>query len=698
VKELSVARIRLASPLVSLLAVVGFAARVMAVQPSEMLLPATTKGFVSTHDVDEVRNKFNETQLGEMVADPVMKPFIDDFKKQIGQKLEKAGKKLGIRWDDLEGVYGGEVALALIQPDPKDKMSHATVLIVDITGKKAEAQKLLAKVDANQRANRAKRTTIKGGGVEMTVYTQLRKEGEKFDEQSFHFIRDDQLVVSDHLPTATAIAGRFDGKAKDTLASIPAFEYTMQRSTKEAGGIHHHVRWFVEPFGYAEAARAAQGGKKKRGQDLLKIVQSQGFTAIQGIGGYVFFATSDVEVLHRTYVYSPAVKRAPGDERKDRYNLAMRMLDFPNSKTPTDLDPPPWVLSDVATYLGFNWKMKEAFDYSETLVDAIAGDKGVFKEIWLSLKSDPNGPKIDIYKGLVNLLGTRAHLLSDVRVPVGLKSERMMGVIEVKDAATVAKTVEQAFKNDPQAKKRIFRGHTIWEITQEEGVAEESSELMIEGAGFVATTEAAPKKEDKPKDDDKKLPNMAITVYKSYLVVGTHVDFIEELIKRGEDPTNLIKMQDFQRVHDALIKLGAKNDSVRFFSRTDESYRATYELLKQGKLPEAETMLARLLNAMFAPAEEGAVRKQEIDGSKLPDFDQVKKYLGPGGVYAQSEDDGWWVVGCLLKKQAADAAANPAAPAEKENPAAAPAEKEKPAATTSEKKAAGTEEDSTDTQ
>ncbi len=40
-------------------------------------------------------------------------------------------------------------------------------------------------------------------------------------------------------------------------------------------------------------------------------------------------------------------------------------------------------------------------------------------------------------------------------------------------------------------------------------------------------------------------------------------------------------------------------------------------------------MLARLLNAMMGPKEEGAVRDPEIDGSKLPEFDLVKKYLGP---------------------------------------------------------------------
>jgi hypothetical protein len=29
----------------------------------------------------------------------------------------------------------------------------------------------------------------------------------------------------------------------------------------------------------------------------------------------------------------------------------------------------------------------------------------------------------------------------------------------------------------------------------------------------------------------------------------------------------------------------------------------------------------------------------------------VKKYLGPGGAFVQTQDDGWWIVGCLLKKQ-----------------------------------------------
>jgi hypothetical protein len=293
--------------------------------------------------------------------------------------------------------------------------------------------------------------------------------------------------------------------------------------------------------------------------------------------------------------------------------------------------------------------MREAFDHSETLVDAFIGDKGAFKEIWQSLKIDPNGPQIDIYAGLLDHLGTRATLLSDVKLPVDLKSERLMVLVDVKDSAAVAKTLEKAFKNDPQAKRRVIDGQIIWEITQDEGLADDT-EIMIEGAGFVSTAEAAPE----PKaDEEAKLPNMAMTVFLDHLIVSTHVDFIQDLIAHAGKQKNLGQEADFQRVQKALTGLGAAGDSFRFFSRTDESYRATYELLKQGKLPEAETVLARLLNTLMGPREEGAIRQQEIDGSKLPDFDLVKKYLGPGGLFVQSQEGGgWWIVGCLLTKEA----------------------------------------------
>jgi hypothetical protein len=46
------------------------------------------------------------------------------------------------------------------------------------------------------------------------------------------------------------------------------------------------------------------------------------------------------------------------------------------------------------------------------------------------------------------------------------------------------------------------------------------------------------------------------------------------------------------------------------------------------------------------------LREQSIDGSKLPDFQAVRRYLGPAGLFSRSEDDGWFMTGVLLNKQA----------------------------------------------
>lgn len=62
-------------------------------------------------------------------------------------------------------------------------------------------------------------------------------------------------------------------------------------------------------------------------------------------------------------------------------------------------------------------------------------------------------------------------------------------------------------------------------------------------------------------------------------------------------------------------------------------------------------MLGKVLNRLAAgDDEEEVVRKQQIDGTKMPEFDAVKEVPQPAGFFVISEEDGWLVTGCLLKK------------------------------------------------
>ncbi len=65
-----------------------------------------------------------------------MKPFEDDFRDQLKRKWGKTHQKLGLTWDDLEGVPAGEVSIAVIEPSKGD---HALALLIDVTGHEQQA-------------------------------------------------------------------------------------------------------------------------------------------------------------------------------------------------------------------------------------------------------------------------------------------------------------------------------------------------------------------------------------------------------------------------------------------------------------------------------------------------------------------------------------------------------------------------------
>ena len=666
----------------------GSANLVSAAQPSEKLLPVTTKGYLSIPDLNELRARWDQTQLGQLVNDPVMKPFVDDLRRQISRRLNQADARLGISWADVEHAYGGEVCLALIQPWDEEQekaaiaaaveksvsaakkagrkaeeinelrakalksarseqerqrvMQKAIVMLVDVTGHQTEAEKLLAKISNNLRSRGGSKSSTSVAGVPLIHFTFPKKEGEAEARQVFYGIHRQQLVAADNRQVIASVLSRLDGRDQQTsLASSVAFHTAMTQCRAAFADTEPQLRWFVEPFGYVEVARAYAGGRRKRGMDLLKVLAHQGFTAIQGLGGLVALSTDEHEILHRSFVYAPPVKRADGDKAQGRFNLAANMLDFPNKALS---EPPSWVPADVATYMTFSWRMKEAFEHSKSLVNEIAGDD-VFEDVLRSIETDPSGPQINIRRQLVAHLAERATVIADYREPITTQCERIMLAIELTNPPAVQRAIDKAMESDPTAKRRVYHDHVIWEILNED--PEEIETLKIDeptfGFGF---DEPEPVEEEEPF-----MPNSAITVAHGQLLIGSHVDYIVSILEQAPDSIGLERSGDFAQVQRALDRLGAGADSFRFFSRTEQTYHPTYELIRQGKMPESETLLGQLLNRILGPEEEGATpREQLIDSKNMPSFEAVRKYLGPSGAFVHSEQDGWTVSGCLLKK------------------------------------------------
>ena len=268
--------------------------------------------------------------------------------------------------------------------------------------------------------------------------------------------------------------------------------------------------------------------------------------------------------------------------------------------------------------------------------------------------------------------GQRVSLLTDYQLPITTASERLLLAIEVKDAKAVAAALVKLLKNDPTFKRRNQDGLDIWEAVEDETPPPTAPEISFGEAPAVAPAHPAKKKkkgsEEEEEERQRLLPHAAVTVWQGHLMIASHKDFLLKVIAPAAKPEPLGRAADYRLVQEDLDKFRPPKKCFRFFSRTDEEYRPTYELIRQNKMPESESLFARLLNVLFGEGKKGAARRQQIDGSQLPKYDVVSRYLGPAGMQVTSEPEGWFLKGFTLTKDSEEPTgkAEPTEPAEPE--------------------------------
>ncbi len=604
------------------------------VPASEDLLPGTTKGYVSVADFDALEQAFNKTQIGQLAADPQMEPFVEDLKRQLSEKWTQTHEKLGLTWEDLDDVPTGEIAIALVMPS---ETRDATIILADVTGHEQQADALLKKVDEEMEKNKARRSERPLHGATAVVF-DIPEKDDAPARQVVYVVHSGLLAACDEVDVLEDVVARLAGGAQsDRLAALPAFEAITKRCREASGELEPHARWFLEPFGYADAIRLEK--PKKRGTDMLKILKTEGFTAIEGIGGFVNFSVDKYEMLHRTFIYAPGNQ----EEGAERFELSARMLKFPNGG---NFLPPSWVPRDLATYAAMNIDTKNAFENSKTLVNQIVGDE-VFEDVLESIKTDENGPRIDIRRDLIGYLGDRLTMISDLQVPITPKSERLLFAVDTKDDKVMAEVIRKWMETDPDTRKREIAGHVVWEIVDEQA---ELPMVTIEGSPL----DAEPYAEEEAFEEEERAlpPNSAVTVAYGQLFVATHIDILTKVLTQYENGAKLAGSADYLRVEAEINQLAQPEQFGQTFTRTDEAYRGVYELLRTGKMPESESMVGKILNGLLGDDTEGTLREQRIDGSKLPSYDMVRRYLGPAGMTMTSEKTGWLLTGFTLHKDA----------------------------------------------
>lgn len=600
-------------------------------QGTDDLLPESTAAMISLRDRAMAEAKWEQTQLGHLVSMPELEPFVDQVRQRIQGELHQMVSYLGADWGIGKELGDGAITLAMVQPDgPK---SVAFVLLVEVTATAQQRDATIEQLKNRLKSMGAEHAVEQIHGTSAHIYR--RQLSTLTGREIVHAVSGKWFVAASDRISAESVLKRIRRSGNDSLANNPAYDAVIAR-TLVADEIEA-MRWFIHPIRYAQSMRTLTANGQ-RGGSMLRAIANQGFDALQGVGGVVYLADGELDLRHNTFVY-----------RARPLEKAARLLDFPNGPA---LHPRNWNVPNTANYISFRWRMKEAFECLQPLVDEVAED-AVFEQMLKDIKEDASGPQLDIRNDVVAHFGTRVTVVTACDHPIRPTSHQMFAAIDLTDGAAVAAALNDAMERDPKSTQLVIAGRRVWELGQQAEEELLDDDLMltleIEGGGVGFGPAVAPEPEPVA-ETEVTMPKFVLGVVGNQMIVASGAEFAEFVFEKNDAQETLQNAADYRRIDTMLTKLGCRQEALRVFSRTDEAYHSTYELLRRGESLESGALLGRLVNQAIEPAD---LETPRIDGSKLPPFEQIRPFLGPAGMSMETVADGWLIRGCLLRKQTA---------------------------------------------
>ncbi len=613
--------------LFALLTSVAFAA-----PPMSQLLPDTTKGCLLCPDVQLMQEKWDQTEFGRWLNDPLMKPYLDDLRAQVRNEADADSIQYGVTWDDVKDIARGEATIALVHTPPKRPVR---VVLVDVTGNVPAATAVLTKVfkslsdprkAVHQRAASWRQDLVRK--EKLTVF-QLPKHAKdpQRSPQMAYFIMQNILGAVEDEGVAKTIMERIAGQGGDTLEKIAGYQTVMKRcqadAEKTSAGAPH-LRWYVNPVPYSEARRQIDPQFLKDGKmDLLRAVKNSGFTGVEAMGGFAHLAAAPFDVLNRAAVYAPPPT-----------NKTLGGFKTPNM---APVAPPAWIGAQAASYMGGSLDLPTLLQNIGPLYDFSIGDgDGAWKDTLKGIREDKHGPKVDLEQRLFEKMGVRLLRVTDVTDPIQIHSERRLMIAELADGKEALAALEAFYANDPTAEKTTEDGQTYWKIWPE-----------------------------KRKPDD--IPS-GVAVMHGHLFFATQAAMLKSYFQDLKAPEQLASDKDFLSVREHIQaeskKRGWDKLFVQRFVRSREAYRPTYELLRANQLPNSDTLLSSVLNMAIGQEPGGKARPQRTNGKLLPEYAQMRQYFLPSGSFGVWEEgpdfQGWFLLGFALSKANPGVANRPA--------------------------------------
>lgn len=587
--------------LVPLIALVTGLSQVRAADaiPSERRLGNDVVAFFSIHNISELKTAWEKTQLGQLVKDKELAPFLAQFEGQWTKLTEQFESEVGLPLTSVLNIPHGEFSLAVVHTAGKQM---GVVAFMDFGDQREAVDKLIEKATtAIEAEGRTKRTEENVDGTEVVIYEMEVADADgDADENATkkpknpnglaYFLKDTHLVVGSRMDIMKAVLTRWDGQHERIFADKLAFKHIKERCRGENAEVASQMIWYVDPIGLFKGGLAmANAGPTETGI-ALGFLPSLGLDKVKGFGGTLDMGTDNFDMVTRTLIY---LDNPPSG--------VLNAFQFPKKNQ----TPPKWVEADVSTYAALNWDLAETYNTVETLYETFLG-AGSFGKVIDELAEQEDGPKIHIKNDIVDHLTGGIVFVGRVPEQADLAvGERYLIGLELKDEAPVKKILDKlADLEGFPGTVRDFEGEKILEFSEEDADEEAMTPFKL---------------------------GMAVT--KQHFFFATHVAELESLLRSNADRESLADSEAYK----IIAKQFPDQTSSLGFQRSDAQLKMLYDALKSGALTEA------LDQDDF-----------QLDTSTLPEFEVLKKYFKPSGGYMVPDEKGWFMLSFSLKSDAAN--------------------------------------------
>ena len=331
--------------------------------------------------------------------------------------------------------------------------------------------------------------------------------------------------------------------------------------------------------------KAAQSGQAGQAGMFMGFLPALGIMNLKAMGGTIDMGVDDFDTVSRTMMYV----EQPVDGVLKAFQLEAK-----------EHTPPKWVPQNVTGFYQMRWKVADAFEAVKGLMDSFQGP-GALDQIIDQAAADEDGPMVHVKKDIIDQMTGDITIFSVPGEGEGLEAAAQAPTLisfGCKDNGKMADVLSRLADTPGfPGETREFKGTQIYDLPNPAGAE----------------------------------ANIGLAVADSKLWLSTDVKLIENVLRNDPDANALRDSDEYKRI----AQYFPDRAGAVFFTKQEKQMEALYNIVRDGEIGSVIPNADRVTG--------------DIDFSKLPAFDVIRKYFQASGSFVVGDKNGVFMEGFSLK-------------------------------------------------